>query len=175
MRLKLLGFLPLVAALTACQSYSKIETPPVAATFTSETAKANAAKSQKIAIRAARVTKTANGKTTEELAGVRCNLNSTGFKASVVTPAFVTVPTYLGKTDPYTVTCKTGKETAQKTVTAINSTLQRSRSTYSSGGLVGALAAAAVTAAIRAARDPSKDQFEYPNQTIVAFDGAAAK
>lgn len=159
----------LVLALAGCVKYSEITTPPQSVNFTSKTAQEAASGFSEMQVRT--LVSTAKGsKDDKEVLAVRCTIKGTGFGASFVTPAKITMPTYVGTADPVTVTCKKDKETKQVEVKPINMTLARlNQGTVSGGGLLGVAIGAAVKGIAKAARDPLKDEFEYPISVRVVF------
>ncbi|SMX36535.1 hypothetical protein [Maliponia aquimaris] len=159
--------LPLI--LTACVKYSEITTPPQTVTFTEARAQSAATGFTDTIFRSFR--STAKGtRDDQELIGLRCTLQGNGFKASFVTPAILRMPAYKGAADPASVTCGDKADSATETLPPINMTLARmNQSTSSSGGLLGVALTAAAKGIAKAARDPLKDEFNYPGTVHVVL------
>ncbi|MBY6120220.1 MULTISPECIES: hypothetical protein [Mameliella] len=157
-------FLPLALPLllAACVEYAEVKTPPQSVSFTESRAQAAVRGYSETTFRSFRSTEKGR-KDNQELVGVRCSLTGTGFKAAFVTPAIVKMPAYQGAADPIAVTCRTDKDRTDKTVKPINMTLLRmNQSSTTSGGILGVALTAAAKGIAKAARDPLKDEFNYP-------------
>ncbi|MEL7097876.1 MAG: hypothetical protein AAGM84_03525 [Pseudomonadota bacterium] len=156
-------------SLAACAELTPVTTPPQAVSFTSSQAQQNIHSMEPITIR---TLQPGNGGTLgDEVIGASCRLRGTGYTVDFVTPADVTLPTYLGRTDPVNVTCRANGATATERFNAIN---QRTQSSPVSGPIVAVLIVAAAEAAIRASRDPSKDTFAYAPTLFVEFENNVA-
>lgn len=164
--------LPLVIALGGCMKFSEITTPPQTVTFTSERAQTASSGLTNVQMRVVQSTK-AGINDDVEVIGARCSLKGNGFKASFTAPANLRMPGYIGAADPFTITCNGGGQSATMNVKPVNQTVARmSQPVPTTGGLVGVLVGAAVQGAIRASRDPLKDQFTYPAIVRVTFENS---
>ncbi|MCT4553379.1 MAG: hypothetical protein N4A53_01710 [Pelagimonas sp.] len=164
----LLG-LAAVSLSAGCMQLAEIETPPQSVTFTSKQAQDNAAGFSQMAVRSF-VSTEKGRKDDQEMLGARCSVKGRGFKADVVTPALIKMPIYTGASSPADISCRTDKDRASTTVKPFNATLARINATQSSGGgLLGVVVTAAVKGMATAARDPLKDEFNYPGMARVVF------
>lgn len=164
----LIATLVMGVALSGCTTGVPITSPPQNVTFTSAIAQKNIAAIDVVEIRAMRSETGAGRKKKSEVLGAACHLKGNGFKAKFVTPAKLNVPTYLGKTDAITATCTLAGERASATLMPVNVTANVKADPVG-GGLVGILIMVAVTASIKAARNPTKDEFDYPTVLVVPF------
>lgn len=146
------------ASLSACVQYTPLDTPPEPVTFTAAAARANVHKFSTVEIR----TFVETGNIKAELSGATCAISGPAIKATVVSPARVSLPTYRGKTEDASVTCRTAEKTTAKRIPAINATLENLNSQTMPGGLAGALIGAAFVGIAKSTRDPLKDEYRYP-------------
>jgi hypothetical protein len=99
-----------------------------------------------------------------ETAGATCSLAATGFSASMTSPAKVRVPLYRNQSSTLAVTCQMpGFQKRMVTVTPFDATRASRLASGSGGGLIGAVA----VAAIDAAADNSNNDWRYPVARVV--------
>ncbi|WP_065330710.1 MULTISPECIES: hypothetical protein [Tritonibacter] len=162
--MKKISLVALMCTLSACMQYEPLDTPPESVRFSSRIAQQNVSEYAIVEIR----TLTQSDGKTVEAKGVPCTINGIGYSAGIVSPARVSLPTYLGKTEDASVTCRLNGAGVSQKIPAINATVEKINSTQSSGGgLAGALAVALVKGAIKSSRDATSDKFRYPDRVEV--------
>ena len=98
------------------------------------------------------------------MAGAACSLAATGFSATMTSPAKVRVPLYRGQSSTLAVTCQMpGFQKRMVTVAPFDATRASRLASGSGGGLIGAVA----VAAIDAAADNSNNDWRYPVARVV--------
>jgi hypothetical protein len=99
-----------------------------------------------------------------EMAGAACSLTATGFSATMTSPAKVRVPLYRSQSSTLAVTCQMpGFQKRMVTVAPFDATRASRLASGSGGGLIGAVA----VAAIDAAADNSNNDWRYPVARVV--------
>lgn len=165
--MKRFSILALLCGLSACVQYTPLDTPPEQVKFSSRVASQNIASHKSVEIR----TKGLSAGKAAELSGVPCRVQGVGYSVDIVTPAKVSLPTYLGKTEDAKVTCRTNAASASASIPAINLTEQSIKSSSSSGGPLAAILVAAVAkGVIAASRDATKDKYGYPTRVVVDME-----
>jgi hypothetical protein len=100
----------------------------------------------------------------KEIAGAACTVSAADFSASAKTPAKVRVPLYRAQSSQLAVACEMpGYKKRMLTVAAFDVTRSQRLSSGSQGGLIGAIAVAAVDAMA----DNTKNDWKYPIAQVV--------
>lgn len=161
-----------LSVLAACATGVAINTPPQQVSFSTDAARNNIYAQKPIEVRAQSIQIVNGSKKRAEITGAACAIKGTGYTAQITTPAKVNLPTYKGRTDPVTITCKANGQTATKTFEPYNETTSR-QATVTTGGLAAVLVTAVATAAVKAARNPANDVYAYHSKMVVPFETQA--
>ncbi len=136
---KSIAALGLAALLTGCVQYAEVTTPPVDLALKQSSIAPRIKGYQDVTVRSF----VQEGTQTNEVTGAKCTLESVELKASVVTPGIVRMPIVKSRPSPLIVTC-TGN--GMKGTNVIEP--RKSQDSGASGGLLGIVMNAALTAAI---------------------------
>lgn len=160
------------AMLSGCMKLAPIETPPQQVTFASKSAASKPKELQQTEIRT--VASSTPGKAADkEILGAKCRLQSEGYTANIVTPTYVMLPVYTGRSSPMTMTCQGDGSKVAKTYNQQNLTLQRIQQTQdTSGSVIGILVTAAAKGVIKSTRNPLKDEFGFGNSIALNMSNA---
>lgn len=150
-----------------CADFVDVPTAPQPVTFTSERAKTAAKTFTQSEFRF--VQSTERGVSDDkEVVGARCVMKGDGFGATFNSPAILMMPAYVGDAGSINVTCRANERSVAQDFKPVNVTLQRIQQAPVPGvGLVGALVTAAAKGIATSARDPLKDEFNYPPRVVV--------
>ena len=153
--------------LTACTPKLPIETDPQRVTYTSAKVREAAREASMMTVRTL-IKPDPNASAVQEVAGVPCVIEGTGFKAQIISPAQVLMPTFTGAADNVEVVCENSAIKGTKVVKPFNETLRKiNASSSGQTTLLGAIVVSAITAAQKVRRDISKDTFKYPGSVNV--------
>lgn len=142
-RMSAVGVAVIAVLLSACATPPPT-TPPVEATFTSASAKADA---QKFVVLASRTYAYAPDRKRTEKKGVPCTIKGNGFRVSYNTPANVRLPVYGVKTSELSMTCQYEGSARFEALSVRNLTAERIADSGAAGGLVGAIVAISISSA----------------------------
>jgi len=104
-----------------------------------------------------------------ELTGLPCTATGTGLRATFTSPATLAAPTYLGRTDPITVTCQRRTDTVQSASKIIKPTNQTEED-LDTGLRIGVNSNDGVSVRLGVSiRDKTRDRFDYPSSVLIDF------
>ena len=105
----------------------------------------------------------------QEIVALPCTALGTGLRASFTSPATLAVPTYLGRTDPISITCQLRQNTV-KTATLQISPINQTEEDLDTGLRVGVSSSDGVSVRLGVSiRDRDRDRFDYPYSVLIDF------
>ncbi len=112
-----------------------------------------------------------SGLARQELTALPCTATGTGLRATFISPATLAVPTYRGRTDPITVSCRRRSDTVQSASRVVSPTNQTEED-LDTGLRIGVSSSEGLDVRLGVSiRDKSRDRFDYPSSVLIDFPG----
>ena len=166
-----------VAGLSACTESMEITQAPVDVTRNSSFVTQNYVGDDQSVVRSYFAEDEEKGTEKTEFAGAQCQIKGRGFSAKFTTPVILNLPDYDYYTAAATGQCAVNGVARPLVLKPYNETVRARTEAASnagaSGGLIGILAAGIVSGVVEAANDPSDDDWDYPNASVM-FPATAA-